>query len=142
MSANPKLKLIEAGDVYSLSFSFSQEQVNQFAQVTGDTNPLHLDAEYAATTMFKKPIMHGFLGGSVFSRALGTSFPGEGTIYMNQSMAFKRPMYVDTDYEMVFTVQSVDKEKHRAVIRTEVREVVSGKTTIDGEATVINIARI
>jgi len=64
-------------DEYRLTFSYSQEQVNKFAEVTGDNNPLHLDEEYAATTMFKRPIMHGFLGGSVFSKIFGTLFPGE-----------------------------------------------------------------
>ncbi len=129
-------------DEYRLTFSYSQEQVNKFAEVTGDNNPLHLDEEYAATTMFKRPIMHGFLGGSVFSKIFGTLFPGEGTIYMNQTMNFMRPMFVDTDYEAVMTITEINREKNRAKVQTQVIDKTTGKVTIDGEATVINPNRL
>ena len=129
-------------DEYRLTFSYSQAQVDRFAEVTGDNNPLHLDEEYAATTMFKRPIMHGFLGGSVFSKIFGTLFPGEGTIYMNQTMNFMRPMFVDTDYEAVMTITEINREKNRAKVQTQVIDKTSGKVTIDGEATVINPNRL
>ena len=67
MQAETTVK-VEIGAVYTHEFSFSQEEVNRFAEVTGDRNPVHTDAEYAATTMIKKPIMHAFLGGSIFSK--------------------------------------------------------------------------
>lgn len=136
-----KEKLNE-NDEYRLTFSYSQEQVNQFAEVTGDNNPLHLDEEYAATTMFKRPIMHGFLGGSVFSKIFGTLFPGEGTIYMNQTMSFMRPMFVDTEYEAVMKITEINREKNRAKVQTQVIDKATGKVTIDGEATVINPNRL
>lgn len=129
-------------DEYRLTFSYSQEQVNRFAEVTGDNNPLHLDEKYAATTMFKRPIMHGFLGGSVFSKIFGTLFPGEGTIYMNQTMNFMRPMFVDTEYEAVMTITEINREKNRAKVQTQVIDKSTGKVTIDGEATVINPNRL
>ena len=129
-------------DKYRLIFSYSQEQVNRFAEVTGDNNPLHLDEKYAATTMFKRPIMHGFLGGSVFSKIFGTLFPGEGTIYMNQTMNFMRPMFVDTEYEAVMTITEINREKNRAKVQTQVIDKSTGKVTIDGEATVINPTRL
>ena len=69
---------------YEHEFSFSQDSVKRFAEVTGDNNPIHLDSVYAATTPFKKPIMHGFLSGSIFSKVFGTIYPGEGTIYLKQ----------------------------------------------------------
>lgn len=133
---------VELQQVYRHQFKFSQAEVAQFAEVTGDRNPVHLDAEYAAGTMFKQPIMHGFLGGSIFSKVFGTLFPGEGTIYLSQSMNFLRPMLVDTDYEAVFTVEHVDTEKHRAKIKTEVIDLASGKATISGEAFVMNKSEI
>ncbi len=136
-----KEKLNE-NDEYRLTFSYSQEQVNQFAEVTGDNNPLHLDEEYAATTMFKRPIMHGFLGGSVFSKIFGTLFPGEGTIYMNQTMSFMRPMFVDTEYEAVMKITEINREKNRAKVQTQVIDKATGKVTIDGEATIINPNRL
>ncbi len=134
--------MIEVGTTYRHSFSFTQEEVVRFAEVTGDKNPVHLDEAYAATTMFKRPIMHGFLGGAVFSKVFGTLFPGEGTIYLKQSMAFMRPMYVDTTYEVRMTVKEVNKEKHRATVETLVVDVASGETTISGEATVMNVTQI
>jgi len=130
--------MIEAGQIYKHVFSFSQNDVEKFAEVTGDKNPIHLDNNYAAQTVFKRPIMHGFLGGSIFSKVFGTLFPGEGTIYLKQSMAFVKPMYVDTQYEAVFTVREVIKEKNRAIVDTIINELSSGDATIKGEATVMN----
>lgn len=134
--------MIEQGTTYTHEFRFTQKEVELFAQVTGDKNPVHLDAEYAAKTMFKRPIMHGFLGGSVFSKVFGTLFPGEGTIYLKQSMAFMRPMFVDTDYEVRMTVKEVNKEKHRAVVETVIADKTTGDVVINGEATVMNVERI
>ncbi len=134
--------MIEQGTTYTHEFRFTQKEVELFAQVTGDKNPVHLDAEYAAKTMFKRPIMHGFLGGSVFSKVFGTLFPGEGTIYLKQSMAFMRPMFVDTDYEVRMNVKEVNKEKHRAVVETVIADKTTGDVVISGEATVMNVERI
>jgi acyl dehydratase len=134
--------MIEQGTTYKHSFSFTQEEVNRFAEVTGDKNPVHTDEKYAATTMFKKPIMHGFLGGSIFSKVFGTLFPGEGTIYLKQSMSFMKPMYVNTEYEAVFTVKEVNREKHRIQVDTKIIEKSSGAETITGEATVMNVTQI
>lgn len=133
---------IEQGTTFSHEFRFSQDEVVQFANVTGDKNPVHLDADYASKTMFKRPIMHGFLGGSVFSKVFGTLFPGEGTIYLKQSMAFMRPMYVDTAYEVRMTVKEVNKEKHRANVETIIVDKATGDAVISGEATVMNVNRI
>ena len=134
--------LLQAGDVFKHEFSFTQDGVAQFAQVTGDTNPVHLDQEYAAKTIFKKPIMHGFLGGSIFSKVFGTLFPGEGTIYLRQNMQFKKPMYVDKSYEAVFTVKEVNAEKHKAIIETRIVDKENNDITIEGEAEVMNRTRI
>ena len=86
--------------------------------------------------------MHGFLGGAIFSKVFGTLFPGEGTIYLKQSMAFVKPMFVDTEYEAVFTVRELIKEKNRAIIDTIINEVSTGDATIKGEATVMNTLEI
>ena len=134
--------MIEENQVYRFPFSFSQADVVQFAQVTGDDNPLHLDAGYAAGTVFKQPIIHGFLGGSVFSRVFGTLFPGEGTIYLKQSMEFVRPMLVDTEYEATFTVKETNREKHQAIITTEIADKRRGKVVVKGEATVMHAEKI
>lgn len=134
--------MIEAGQMYKHAFLFTQAQVEEFAKVSGDHNPIHLDAQYAANTVFKKPIIHGFLGGSVFSKILGTLFPGEGSVYLKQSMEFLRPMYVDTHYEAIMEVKEVEKEKNRALIQTNIVDPATQKIVIKGEALLMNKEKI
>lgn len=133
---------MEQGQQYTETFSFSQEDVKHFAQLSGDHNPLHLDADYAAKTMFGKPIIHGVLGASIFSKILGMHFPGEGTVYLKQEMNFKRPMYVGVQYQAILTVKEINKDKHLAVIETKVTEKETGKTNLIGEASIMNKERI
>lgn len=126
------------GDTYEYTFKFSQADVVVFAQLTGDDNPLHLDPEYAATTIFKRPIIHGMLGASVFTKIIGTQFPGHGSIYMGQTFEFLRPMYVDVDYKAVFKIQSINNERHTAEILGEVMDAQTLKMTTRGVATLMN----
>lgn len=133
--------MIHINDIYKHEFSFSQADIIKFAEVTGDKNPVHLDNNYAATTMFKIPITHWTLG-SLFSKVFGTLFPGEGTIYLKQSLSFLKPMFVDVTYEAVFTVKEVNVEKHRAIIETVITEKLSGAVCTSGEATVMNVNKI
>lgn len=128
---------MKIGDNYIHKFEFTQDQVQGFADVTGDNNPVHLDADYAATTMFKRPIVHGMLGASLFSKVFGTIFPGEGTIYLNQTLNFMRPMYVNEPYEAVFEVKELMLEKNRAIITTTILNS-EGKAAVTGEATLMN----
>jgi acyl dehydratase len=133
--------MIEVNQVYTHEFQYSQEEVSRFAEVTGDRNPVHTDADYAAKTMFKRPIMHGMLGASLFSKVFGTLFPGEGTIYLKQSLNFLKPMYPDTPYEAVFTVKEIIYEKNRAIVETVIKDK-EGKICTSGEATVMNVDKI
>lgn len=134
--------MLTEGQSYTETFSFTQEEVNQFAQTSGDQNPIHIDADYAAATAFKKPIMHGFLAGSVFSRIIGMKFPGEGSVYLKQSMAFRRPMFVDVNYQAVLTVKAVNTARHIAEIETKIVEPESGKACLTGEAQVMHKEKI
>src|SRR4051812_14169838 len=133
--------MIEVSQTYTHEFQFSQEEVERFAEVTGDKNPVHTDAAYAATTMFKRPIMHGMLGAALFSKVFGTLFPGEGTIYLKQTLNFLKPMYAGTPYEAVFTVKEVLKDKNRAIVETVIRDK-EGKVCTSGEAAVMNVQKI
>lgn len=134
--------MITLNEVYKHKFSFTQDDIVKFAQVTGDNNPVHLDATYAAGTMFKVPIMHGMLGASLFSKVFGTLFPGEGTIYLKQSLSFLRPMYVDTKYTAIFTVKEIMAEKNRAIIETVILDPSKDLICTTGEATVMNLIAI
>ncbi|WP_128544373.1 MaoC family dehydratase [Larkinella soli] len=124
--------------VHRHTFRFSQADVEAFARVTGDDNPLHLDADFAAQTPFKRPIIHGMLGAGIFTKVLGTEFPGYGSVYLKQTLEFLRPMFVDTDYEAVFTVVSTNPEKHTAEVSTEIRDAGTGKVTTKGVATLMH----
>ena len=126
--------------IYRHEFSFSQQDVIDFARVTGDNNPVHLDEEFASKTIFKKRVMHGMLGACIFSKVFGTLFPGDGTIYLSQSVSFLRPMLVDTTYEAQFEVVEI-LEKNRARIATNIVNS-EGKKIVVGEAVIMNIEKI
>ena len=135
--------MIEAGQTYSHEFRFSQDDVIAFAKATGDNNPVHLDADFAAKTQFKRPIMHGMLSASLFSKVFGTLFPGEGTIYLKQSLNFLKPMYVDTDYVAEFVVKDVIKDKNRATVETIIKQKGTPSfVCTSGEAVIMNVDKI
>jgi 3-hydroxybutyryl-CoA dehydratase len=130
---------IRINSVYEHAFRFSQEDVITFAEATGDRNPIHLDNEYATKSIFKKRILHGFLGGSIFSKVFGTLFPGKGTIYLKQDMSFYKPMYTDVDYMAVFKVIETFPEKKRALVKTDIIDkhqniITAGEALISHES--------
>jgi len=129
--------MIKTSDTYTHDITFNQENVNTFAQITGDNNPIHLDAEFAAKTIFGKPIVHGFYSASVFSMVFGTKFPGEGTIYMYQDMKFFAPVFVDQPYKAKFEVLEVNTEKHVGTIKCTLEDE-TGKIVIEGTAKLKN----
>lgn len=131
---------MKLNQAFQYEFSFSQQDVIDFARVTGDNNPVHLDEEFASKTIFKTRIMHGMLGACIFSKVFGTIFPGEGTIYLSQSLSFLKPMYVDTKYEAHFEVLEI-MEKNRAKVSTTILND-EGKKVVVGEAIVMNIDKI
>lgn len=130
--------MLKVGDAYHHDFSFTQDDVIKFAEVSGDNNPLHLDQEYAAKTQFGKPIIHGVLGLSVFSKVLGTIFPGEGTVFMKMETQFKRPMFVGHPYEAIHTVIDVNSNRHIGTVKTEIYDKETGKVCITGQAMLMN----
>lgn len=111
---------ISIGFNYIYTFSFTQKDVELFAKASGDLNPIHLDEEYAKQTIFKRTIVHGLLGGSVFSKVFGTIFPGDGTIYLKQDLSFFYPMHTETKYTATFKVISIDASKNRAIVETNI----------------------
>ncbi|KGN79064.1 dehydrogenase [Porphyromonadaceae bacterium COT-184 OH4590] len=126
--------MLKIGDKYTYTFSYTQKDVELFAQLTGDDNPIHLDENFARNTPFGRPIMHGFLSAAVFSKVFGTLFPGQGTIYMSQEMKFRAPMFVDTQYTALFEVVSHNADKHSGTISCRIVDT-EDKDCITGEAT-------
>lgn len=132
---------VVSGFQYRYEFSFSNEDIIGFAKVSGDDNPIHLDEEYAKGTIFKTRIVHGFLGGSVFSKVFGTIVPGEGTIYLSQTLKFMAAMYIGVKYVALFDFIDVDVVKHRAKVQTKITDM-DNNVIIIGEALVQNPNKI
>ena len=130
--------MLEIGTKHTHKVTFTELQVQEFAKITGDTNPLHLDEEFAARSIFKKRILHGMLSATVFSKVFGTQFPGIGTIYLSQSLDFKRPMFIDTPYEARFEVVDIDSRRRRGQIKTTIVDMETGKICVDGDAWVMH----
>ena len=130
------LAQLKVGDSASLVRVFTEEDVKLFAQVTGDTNPAHLDAEYAKGTMFKDRIVHGMLTASLFSALLGTQMPGLGTIYVGQTLKFLRPVYFGDEITASVTVKELLPERNRVIFECEAVNQ-KGDTVLVGEATMM-----
>ena len=103
-----------------------------FADITGDTNPVHLDHDFAAGSMFKERIAHGMLSAGLISAVLGTRLPGPGCIYLSQSLRFRAPVMIGDHVEAIATVKEVNPDKRRIVLETVCR--VGDKVVVDGEA--------
>lgn len=123
------------GDQFRWERHISAEEVQRFAEIVGDLNPVHLDAEYAGKSFFKKRIVHGAFLIGLISKVLGMDFPGQGTIYISQSSVFKRPVYVDTTVSVEVKVAEVIAEKRRLVLDTNVSNS-NGEVCLAGSATV------
>ena len=109
--------------------------VEAFAAVSGDTNPVHLDEAYAMTTPFQGRIAHGMLSGAYISAMLGTTLPGPGAIYLTQSLRFRRPVKIGDPVVTRVTVLALDERRAHATLTTICQ--VDGKTVVDGEAVVM-----
>ncbi|MCK8492959.1 MULTISPECIES: MaoC family dehydratase [Spirosoma] len=123
---------MKIGDTHHHRYLFTQQQVQVFATLTGDDNPLHIDAEFAATTPFKRPIMHGMLSASVFAKVFGRDFGGSGGVHLSQMLEFVRPMYPDVEYEARFECKAIDTKRHTAEITCTVIDPATNKTTLRG----------
>lgn len=125
----------QPGDGYSFERLISAEDVKQFAEVVGDLNPIHLDANVAEKSFFKGRIVHGAFLAGLISKILGMDFPGKGTVYISQNSVFKRPVYVDTTVRVEVKITEVLTEKRRLVLNTSVFNE-KGEKCLAGSATV------
>lgn len=123
----------------SVSKTFTTDDIAQFAEISTDRNPVHLDAAFAAATPFKGVVTHGMLSASLISAALATKLPGPGAIYLAQTLKFKAPVRPGDHVTATVTVKQVFAEKQRVVLDTAC--TVGGKAVIEGEATMMFPAR-
>ena len=127
---------IAVGDTASFERTLSTEDIQLFAVLSGDVNPQHLDAEYAASTRFQGVIAHGMLGGALISAVLGTRLPGPGTIYLGQTLKFLAPVRVGDTLRVSVTVTARDEAKKRLKLACSCTNQ-DGVAVISGEADVI-----
>ncbi|MBY0338403.1 MAG: MaoC family dehydratase [Acetobacteraceae bacterium] len=126
---------LSVGQTASFAKTITEADILMFAAVSGDTNPVHINAEAAAKTMFKERIAHGMLSASLISTVLGTRLPGPGTIYLGQNLKFKAPVRIGATVTATVEITALDPAKKRATLSTSC--TVEGKAVIEGEATVM-----
>ena len=127
---------IKVGDKASMAKTVTEYDVYTFAGVTGDFNPVHIDAEFAKTTMFQGRIAHGMLSAGFISAVLGTALPGKNTIYLGQELQFKAPVKIGDTVTATVEVLEKIEGKNRLILRTTVTNQ-DGVMVTDGKATVL-----
>jgi len=120
------------GMTESVSKVITSEDVRKFSELSGDTNPIHLDKKYAKETRYKKNIAHGLMCASYFSGIFGTKLPGLGSIYVSQSLKFKRPIYIGDKVDVIVNITEIDTRRERVKFTTQC--LVNSKICIDGFA--------
>lgn len=124
------------GQSAQLVRTLTLQDIQAFAAVSGDTNPAHLDPEYAGDTHFQGVIAHGMWGGALISALLGTQFPGPGTIYLQQDLHFTRPVRIGDTLRVNVVVQDKDPTHHRVTLQCEIVNQ-HGDSVLNGQARVI-----
>jgi len=135
MSDGFSIDEMEVGQTASMSKTVTEADIVMFAGVTGDFNPAHIDAEYAASSMFKERIAHGMLSAGFISATLAMKLPGPGTIYLGQQLKFKAPVLINDTVKTVVTIKSIDEKRKIVVLDTTCS--VAGKTVLAGDATMM-----
>jgi acyl dehydratase len=126
---------LQEGDSATFVKTLTEDELVLFAAVSGDVNPVHLDSEFAAESTFRERIAHGMWSGSLISAALATVMPGPGTIYLEQSLSFKRPVKLDDTLTVHLKVLAKER-KNRVTLACDVRNQNDEQVVI-GEAKVI-----
>jgi 3-hydroxybutyryl-CoA dehydratase len=126
---------LSVGDAAEFSKTVSGSDIYLYAGISGDFNPAHIDAVYAAGTFFKKRIAHGMLSAGFISAVIGTRLPGTGTIYVGQQLNFLAPVYVGDTITARVVVAAITPEKNRVTLKTTCSNQ-EGTVVLDGEAIV------
>ncbi len=126
---------LSEGMVAHFSKTITEADVVMFAGITGDTNPVHLDKDYAATTPFGERIAHGMLTAGLISAVIGTKLPGPGAVYMGQTLKFRAPVRISDTVIATVEVSAIDREKRRVTLAC--RCTVADKVVADGEALIM-----
>jgi 3-hydroxybutyryl-CoA dehydratase len=123
---------IVVGDTDSFTSVITEDIVNQFATLSGDTNPLHTDSVYAQTTKFGKRIVHGMFLGALYSRFVGMYLPGKHCLYLKQTISFKHPVYIGDTVTISGSV--VSKSESTRIIIINIIATVGDRIVTEGDA--------
>lgn len=126
---------LEIGMSRHLEKEITDRDIELFAEVSTDRNPVHLDDAYAMDTIFEGRIAHGMLTAGLISAVIGEQLPGHGTVYLGQSLKFLAPVRPGDRVRAVVTVTGIDHAKRRVTLDT--RCEIRGKPVLKGEATVL-----
>lgn len=129
------LEDLSVGQSEELARTVTGSDLEAFAAVTGDDNPVHLDEAFAAATPFGGRIAHGMLSAGYISAVIGTRLPGPGAIYVSQSLRFRRPVRIGDTVTARAEITAIDQARGRVSLKTVCS--VAGKTVVDGEAEIM-----
>jgi 3-hydroxybutyryl-CoA dehydratase len=129
------LEDLSVGQSASFAKVITEADILAYSHVSGDKNPVHLDHDYASSTMFKGRIAHGMLTAGLISAVIGTKLPGPGAIYVSQSLAFKAPVRIDDHVTATVTIAEIVGERRR--IRLNCDCAVDGNIVLEGEAIIM-----
>ena len=127
---------LKVGDKASIMKKITEKDVDQFAKVSGDDNPVHVNDDYARQTRFKQRIAHGMLAASLVSRVVGTKLPGPGTIYLSQTLNFKAPVFFGDTILAEVEISEIIETKNFIKLNT-VCSNQTGTVVLEGEALVL-----
>lgn len=137
---------ISIGQTATYSKLVAERDILLFAAVSGDVNPVHMDAEFAAQTPFAERIAHGMLSGAIISAAVAMKLPGPGTIYLGQSLSFRAPVLIDDT--ITVTLEVTEKKGKRRFVTLDCKAhnqngvlVVSGTADVMAPATKLSLER-
>jgi 3-hydroxybutyryl-CoA dehydratase len=125
---------MEIKEIFKLSIS----DVEKFAEISGDFNPIHINEDYAKTTFFGERIVHGTFVNAIIGKLLGTKLPGEGTVLLSQDLKFLAPVFLNKEYEISVKVSDVNFDKNRIILDTSVSDKLTQNYCITGKAIVKN----
>ena len=126
---------LEIGQNVMFSKSITEKDIENFSELSGDKNPVHIDKKFAEKTIFKKKIAHGFLTASFISAAIGTKLPGPGCIYLKQYLKFLAPVYPGDNIKTKITVKKIDITRKRVTLETDC--FCNEKKILEGEAVIL-----
>jgi 3-hydroxybutyryl-CoA dehydratase len=127
---------IKIGDEFSITREVTDELIRQFAELSGDHNPIHLDDNFAESTRFGKRIAHGMLSGAFISAVLGNEFRDLKIVYLSQTMRFTAPTFIGDTITTTARVKSIREDKGIVTLETECKKQ-TGEVTLTGESAIM-----